>query len=249
MALRRFYVSRDSIRDGTAILTPEQVHHLRAVLRIDTGDVVELFDGEGNGYVGEVELHGGRVLVRGLKALPSQDLPGRLVLAAALIKSAKFEWLLQKATELGVREIIPLRTRLSNPRIPDNKIHLRLERWERIVREASKQCRRFSAPRVRPPLHFSDLLRSEEFSACTKLLFHEKAAESWQLAKGMLSDRIVLCTGPEGGWDCSEIEKAKAAGYRVVNLGPWILRAETAAIAAVSIIQYQINLQIANPSQ
>ena len=242
MSRRRFYVPRESVRDGVAGLPPDQAHHLRDVLRIGTGEVVEVFDGAGNGYIGEVELQDSGVYVRGLQRTPSEESRVRLILAAALIKSSKFEWILQKATELGVHEIIPLKTRLSDIEIPGGKIALRLERWDRIVREASKQCRRFAAPRVHAPRAFPDFLSIEELSALPRFLFYEKATEPWHPDPGILSSRVVLCIGPEGGWDDSEIGQAKQAGYQIFNLGPWILRAETAAIAAVSIIQHQINL-------
>jgi len=242
MSRRRFYVPRESVRDGVAGLPPDQAHHLRDVLRIGTGEGVEVFDGAGNGYIGEVELQDSGVYVCGLQRIPSEESRVRLILAAALIKSSKFEWILQKATELGVHEIIPLKTRLSDIEIPGGKIALRLERWDRIVREASKQCRRFAAPRVHAPRAFPDFLSIEELSALPRFLFYEKATEPWHPDPGMLSSRVVLCIGPEGGWDDSEIGQAKQAGYQIFNLGPWILRAETAAIAAVSIIQHQINL-------
>ena len=242
MSRRRFYVPRESVREGVAGLPPDQAHHLRDVLRIGTGEVVEVFDGAGNGYIGEVELQDSGVYVRGLQRIPSEEPRVRLILAVALIKSSKFEWILQKATELGVHEIIPLKTRLSDIEIPGGKIALRLERWDRIVREASKQCRRFAAPRVHAPRAFPEFLSIEELSALPRFLFYEKATEPWHPDPGMLSSRVVLCIGPEGGWDDSEIGQAKQAGYQIFNLGPWILRAETAAIAAVSIIQHQINL-------
>ena len=242
MSRRRFYVPKEFVRDGVANLPDDQAHHLRDVLRIGTGEVVEIFDGAGNGYIGEVELRDSMVCVRGLRSIPSEESRVRLILAAALIKSSKFEWILQKATELGVHEIIPLKTRLSDIEIPSGKIALRLERWDRIVREASKQCRRFAAPRVHVPRTFPDFLSMEELSFYPRFLFYEKASEPWHPDPGMLSDRVVLCIGPEGGWDDFEIEQAKRAGYKVFSLGPWILRTETAAIAAVSIAQHQINL-------
>jgi 16S rRNA (uracil1498-N3)-methyltransferase len=246
MTRRRFYVPRDSIRDTVATLPADQAHHLRDVLRIGAGEVVEIFDGAGNGYIGEVELRESGAIVRGLQILHSEKPRVRLILAAALIKSAKFEWILQKATELGVHEIIPLRTRFSDIQIPGDKITFRLERWDRITREASKQCRRFEAPRVHAPRSFPDFLATEELAACHKILFSEKAQEPWQINPGILSDRVVLCIGPEGGWDDAEIEQARKAGCRILSLGPWILRAETAAIAALSILQHQIHLSSSN---
>ena len=238
MPRRRFYVPPDSIRNGAAILPSGQAHHLRDVLRIKAGEVVEIFDGAGRGYIGEVEFRGSEVIARGLQSLPPEESRVRLTLAAALIKSAKFECILQKATELGVHEIIPLKTNLSNIRLSDDKIALRLERWERIVREAAKQCRRLAPPKVRAPQTLWDLLAAEEFSAFTRLLFYEEAPEPWR--PGMLSERVLLCIGPEGGWESNEVKQARAAGCEIVHLGPWILRAETAAIAVISIVQHQL---------
>ena len=153
MTRRRFYVPRESIQNGIACLPPDQSHHLRDVLRIGAGEIVEVFDGEGNGYVGEVSLKESDVSIEHLRQLPSHESPVSLILAVSLIKSAKFEWILQKATELGVHEIIPVKAHRSDIQIPQDKINKRCERWDRIVREASKQCGRFSAPRVRPPLN------------------------------------------------------------------------------------------------
>jgi len=241
MSRRRFYVPRDSIRDGVASLPPTEAHHLRDVLRMKAGDTVEIFDDSGTGYTGEVVLQNSGVLVQKLENLPSLESSFHLILAAALIKSAKFEWMLQKATELGVDRIIPMKTRLSEIRIPEEKIEARRERWQRIIIEAAKQCKRSTAPRLEKPLDFDALLAMEEFSHCTRILFYEKAAEPWQLNSAP-ANRILLCIGPEGGWDQTEVEQAMTAGYQICGLGPWILRAETAAIAAISIVQHQIQL-------
>ncbi len=242
MSRRRFFVPADSVQNGVADLPPDQAHHLRDVLRLGSGEIVEIFDGAGHGYVGEVDIRDSRVFVRGLKLLPVEAPKARLVLAAALIKPAKFEWILQKAAELGADDIIPLKTRLCEIDIPAAKITPRLERWDRIVREAAKQCRRLTAPRVHVPRAFPDFLAVDEFSSFPKYLFYEKASEPWRLDSSQSPQGLLLCIGPEGGWDGGEIEKARTAGYRVFSLGPWTLRAETAAIAALSIVQHQLHL-------
>jgi 16S rRNA (uracil1498-N3)-methyltransferase len=243
MSPRRFYVPRDSIRDGSAVLPPSQAHHLRHVLRMGSGDIVEVFDGEGNGYIGTVEIHGADICIRIQSSLPDQKSAISITLAAALIKSAKFEWMLQKTTELGIDKIIPLKTRFGEIQIADNKIENRLERWNRIVQEASKQCRRCTAPQVRKPLIFQEFLEIEEMAAYSKFLFYENAESYWRPDQVLLSDRIVLCLGPEGGWDEDEVVLAKKAGYQIYSLGSRTLRAETASIAALAIIQHQIRLQ------
>jgi 16S rRNA (uracil1498-N3)-methyltransferase len=241
MSRRRFYVPRDSIRDGIAVLPLNQQHHLRNVLRMGSGDTVEVFDGEGNGYVGTVEMRGDDAVVRDLKNLPSPEIPVRITLATALIKSAKFEWMLQKTTELGVEEIIPLKTRFCEIQVPDNKIDSRLDRWMRIVREASEQCGRFTAPRVCKALTLRELLDSKSYSGCPRYLFYEKAAVFWEPELIPPTNRIVLAIGPEGGWDSEEVEQAAQAGFQIAGLGSLVLRAETAAIAAVSILQHQLH--------
>jgi 16S rRNA (uracil1498-N3)-methyltransferase len=240
MTRRRFYVPRDSIRDGIAYLSSSQAHHLRHVLRLGAGDIVEVFDGQGQGYLGDVEIQGSEVIVRALQPFSSEQTSVRIILAAALIKSAKFEWILQKATELGVHQIVPISTRLSDIRISESKLSLRLQRWERIILEASKQSRRMVAPRLHKPIDFSGLLCSEEFSTSTKLLFYEKASNLWSPGDIPSSGEIMLCIGPEGGWESREVERAQSSGISIFSLGPWTLRAETAAVAALSILQHHL---------
>jgi len=247
MNRRRFFVPAESIRDGVASLPSDQARHLRKVLRLRTGDVVEIFDGKGRGYTGQVDLQDGRIFVRELKSLATQESRIRVVLAAALIKSSKYEWILQKATELGVQEFFPLKTRRSEIEIARGKIADRLLRWERIITEASKQCRRSSSPGIHEPLSLTDFLAMDSLQSCARFLLYEKESRPWHPDPQSLSNGVVLCIGPEGGWEDGEVEQAKTAGYEIFSLGPWILRAETAAIAAVSIVQHHINL-LADPS-
>ncbi len=241
MTRRRFFVPRELISGNSTTLPHAQAHHLKDVLRMRSGDVVEIFDGAGSGYEGRVEIHGTEVSIGGLIPIETAGFPFRLTLAAALIKPARFEWILEKCTELGVDEIIPLRTRWSDARIPEDKMESRMERWQKILTEASRQCNRLAAPSLRKPLNFPDFLALDDFAESTRILFYEKAPEPWQ-SENAATDRTVVCIGPEGGWDAAEVEQARNAGYLVSGLGPWILRAETAAVAAVSIIQHHLNL-------
>lgn len=243
MTRRRFFVPSDAIREGVARLPRDQSHHLRDVLRIGAGEIVEIFDGEGSAYTGRVEFSDSGVVVRDLSASHSEGEGQPLVLAAALIRPAKFEWVLQKATELGVTQIIPLKTRRCGIRLPPGRSGQRTERWNRIVQEASRQCGRLYSPRIRPPLDFTDWLCLEGFERYSRFLFYEKSNALWQ--PGMLasdSEGVALCIGPEGGWEEGEIAQAEAAGVRVAGLGPFTLRAETASIAALSIVRHHIAL-------
>jgi len=242
MARRRFIVPTNFIHHDVATLPPEESHHVKNVLRLRSGDEVEILDGEGACYSGILELRDAQMRVCRLQRIASPAEPAQtLILAAALIKSDKFEWILQKGTELGVEEFIPLQTKFSEIRIPVSKLDSRRARWQRIVGEAAKQCRRLSIPRLSPPITFEDFLAQEDPADSTRLIFCEKAENRWTHTLH-LSNRIVICTGPEGGWDADEVRQAAQAGYAPFNLGPRILRAETAAIAAVSILQFQIGL-------
>lgn len=145
--------------------------------------------------------------------------------------------MLQKGTELGVDEIVPLETRFAAVRIPPCRLESRLERWRRIVTEASKQSRRDTVPKIHAPLPWEAFLASPEHAACARFMLYEKAGERIRTVPSNL-DQVLLCVGPEGGWQESEAQAAEQAGFRLVNLGSRILRAETAALAAISIFQF-----------
>jgi 16S rRNA (uracil1498-N3)-methyltransferase len=210
---------------------------------LKAGDEVEVFDGAGRGYSGRVGARGKETCIVLLKQLPQADpSPLSITLAPALIKADRFDWILQKATELGVDEIIPLETHFSEIRIPRGKIESRMVRWTRITQEASRQSRRLIVPRVHAPVRFQELVSQQKPLYNCRLLFYEKALNPWNRSYP-LPHRVLICTGPEGGWAESEVEEAGQAGFEVNSLGPRILRAETAAIAAIAIIQFTAETQ------
>jgi 16S rRNA (uracil1498-N3)-methyltransferase len=236
---RRFFVPPDLIYGKKTKLPDAEARHLRNVLRIREGEHVEIFDGKNNCWAGIVEFRDSEVFVCGLTQICSkQTPPACLTLALAMIKPARFEWALEKATELGVDEILPLYTARSEIRISGEKNSGRLARWDRITKEASKQCLRLDAPCVRPPLEFRGFLSSEKYSIQNKILFHEKSDSQWRPDRTENTGDTIICIGPEGGWTEEEIEFAEKSGCGIFGLGPRILRAETAAVAAVSIFQH-----------
>lgn len=239
MPRRRFFISPDRIQDGVAVLDSDQAHHLRDVLRLGSGDEIELFDGQGCGYTGRIESCGAEVSVRLTRnTVPAQNAGKTLVLGAALIKPDRFEWMLQKSTELGVDRIIPLLTRFTSVRVTN--LESRMKRWRRIVQEAAQQCRRLTVPEVAPPEPFMGLLRSADIPGQRRFLLHEQAHERLQLAREP-GQSVLLCIGPEGGWEDAETRAAQAAGFKLVRMGPRILRAETAAIAALAVFQFLLD--------
>jgi 16S rRNA (uracil1498-N3)-methyltransferase len=238
MPRRRFFVPQEQVRNGIAVLTPDQAHHLRTVLRLRAGEEVELFDGAGLSCSGTIQCRGAEIHIGPLREIDLPQEPGTaLVLAAALIKPDRFEWILQKGTELGVERFLPLETNYSAVRIPQAGLAARLDRWQRIVREACKQSRRITIPKVHSPLPFGALLTAPEYAAYARFMLHEKAPERLN-ADLPAGNPVLLCVGPEGGWDSTEANAAERAGFQIVSMGTRVLRAETAALAALAIFQF-----------
>ncbi len=240
MSRRRVFVAQEMIRDGVALLRPEQVHYLRDVLRLRAGDTAEVFDGAGGSYRGTLRFGGGAARVDSLEPVEcAEESVSAVFLAQALIKPDRFELVLQKATELGVSEILPIEARYSEFRVGERKVAEKRERWQRIVSEAARQCGRAHVPVVRLPVAFSDLLRSGEQRNASRLLFHHASTRKWHPA-AVAAGPVLVCIGPEGGWHSEEAEAAADAGFQIFSLGPRILRAETAAIVSLALVQFRI---------
>ena len=185
-------------------------------------------------YLAEVvEARGERVVFRVGEPIESPRLPLGITLCAALIKFDRFEWILEKATELGVERIVPVETARSEKGLLE-AARKRSERWERIARESSQQSRRATLPEILPAARFDAALRTE---AEIRLFLEESTAPPLLTALPPApATTAALLLGPEGGWTDREREQAAASGWRAVSLGPQVLRAETAAIAAVAVL-------------
>jgi 16S rRNA (uracil1498-N3)-methyltransferase len=233
MARRRFFV--EAIERGHAQITGQDAHHLTRVLRVEPGQKFEISDNL-NAYLAEVETaRKDLVSFRVLSRIEAQEPAIHTVLFASLIKFERFEWLLEKATELGISEVTPVQTERSEKGL-GAAAPKRLERWNRIAREASEQSRRMRLPNIGSPIALADALRNaaghryalEETSAPPILSAFPDARQP--------GDRVALLVGPEGGWTDRERAAIANAGWRAVSLGHEILRAETAAIAALAIV-------------
>lgn len=231
MARRLFYV--DEIRAGRAWVRGETAEHLRRVLRAEPGQVYELSDGEAV-WLGRIGRCGREEVEFELLAPAAQvRAPVDVHLLAALVKFDRFEWMLEKATELGVAKITPVAS-LRSERGLEAAARKRRERWQKILREAGQQSRRLRPPVLEEVLELKDALQSE---ADLRLwLEEEPGARPILDVLGAAAGRLALLCGPEGGWEERERSAAAAAGWAAVSLGPLILRAETAALAAVAVV-------------
>jgi 16S rRNA (uracil1498-N3)-methyltransferase len=233
MARRRFFV--EEVHNHSAELVGEEARHLSHVLRVEAGQKYEISDNH-DVFLAEVETaRKDRIVFRTLEKLAVCEPAVRVTLFASLIKFDHFEMVLEKATELGVAEIVPVEATRSERGL-ERAVEKRIARWRRIVLESSQQSRRARLPEVALPIDFSAALKSE--SGTRLILDEERTGGSIleAIAASGKTTTVALLIGPEGGWTETEREQAKAAGWTAVSLGPQILRAETAAIAALAIL-------------
>jgi 16S rRNA (uracil1498-N3)-methyltransferase len=234
MTRRRFHAppAAFNLTDQTVNLAASEARHLRDVLRLKAGDEVYVFDGEGREFRCTVtreaaELH---IEAEVEPAKPESQL--QLNLCVALLKGEKFDLVVQKATELGVKRITPLITRYADIHLRDQSdAAKRVVRWQRIALEAAKQSGRAFVPEISLPVAFESL---ETNGAC--VMFSERGGESLETLPG--SETITALVGSEGGWSDEEIESARARDFHVITLGGRILRAETAAITVTALLQH-----------
>jgi 16S rRNA (uracil1498-N3)-methyltransferase len=233
MARRRFFV--DTVRNEQAEIRGDEARHLTQVLRVETGQRFEISD---NNAVWLAEVTSSRkehIVFRTLERLEVAEPVVHIDLFAALIKFDHFELMIEKATELGVRRITPVEA-VRSERGLDRASEKRLARWRRIGVEASQQSRRAHLPEIAEPVSFAAALPKV---AERRFFLDEERTGSpilSELKLHALGDTVALLVGPEGGWVDAEREAATAAGWRSVSLGSQILRAETAAIAALAIV-------------
>jgi 16S rRNA (uracil1498-N3)-methyltransferase len=230
--LPRFAIPRGAIIGDIARISGDELHHMRDVMRLRTGDRVTLIAGDGEIHDGVIErFEPGCAMVAIARSCPHPPARCRLILAAGLIKAPRMDFLVEKAAELGAAELWPLICARSPAQNPGAE---RLARWERIAIAAAKQSLAQSTMRIRPPDVVAEMLRSmpkEAFAAVC-----EPAAEPLTaIIRCTRPAILVLACGPEGGFDPDEMAAMREAGFIAAALGPNRLRSETAAIAALSI--------------
>jgi 16S rRNA (uracil1498-N3)-methyltransferase len=228
----RFFCSTRT-RDGRIRLDGDESRHLSRVRRLGPGAVVEVFDGQGWAAHAAVTAVGKEwVDLRVLEELQSgREAVCRLTLATAVPKGERFDWLVEKATELGVDRLVPIVTERSvvDPRAA------KLERLRRLVIEASKQCGRNRLMVLHQPIAWARWLE-EASPMAPRLVAHPGGLPPQQWTKARRGGESALAVGPEGGFTEEEIAAARAAGWEIVSLGSSLLRIETAALAGCAAI-------------
>ena len=238
-----FFVASEAINPPIVRITGPLLHHLRRSLRLQPGETLSVTDDRGIRYRTEIAEVGSQALIG--RILDTTSAPGiagaSILLAQALLKGEKMDWVIQKATELGVDRIVPILATHSVVRPRADRIDHQHARWQRIALEAAQQSERWSVPAIDEPATVAELL-SRSKSAASRILLAERSSGS-SLATVPLpgpGGYIWLLIGSEGGWEEEEVAQALQHGFTAVTLGPRILRAETAAIAAVSVLQSRL---------
>jgi 16S rRNA (uracil1498-N3)-methyltransferase len=236
--MRRFYASPEQFQGETVRLDAEETRHLARVLRLGLGARVEVGDGRGRNFeavVAGLEAAGARLkLVRQLDPWGESPLP--LVLGVGLAKGDALDRVIRQATEMGVQQILPFFSERSERPDP-GRTGRRLGRWQRLSRESLKSCQRSLLPIIEPPLEFAQVLAGPEE---VKLIFWEEeragGLKQWLDRPRPAAARLLI--GPEGGFSAQEVSWAKEAGFKVASLGPRLLKVETAALAALALLQH-----------
>jgi 16S rRNA (uracil1498-N3)-methyltransferase len=242
--MSRFYVEPDSVKGDRIYVGKKEAHHILDVMRLKKGDGVTAFDGTAREYSGVIEDDAKRGLIIKIESVRElkRERNYRLVLAQALPKANKMEVIIQKATELGVDSVIPLDTKRAVVRLNEN-ISSRRKRWEKIAREASKQCGRARVTDIGGYLDFDRLMgkvKSFDLALMPSTASVQKEGLKGAL-KGFSGGSILIVIGPEGGFDPTEINKARGAGVRLVSLGENVFRCDTAAISVIAMINYALS--------
>ena len=237
MRLNRVYCDQ-TLAVGQQVELPESAaYHVARVLRLRTGAPLVAFDGSGHDYRCEiVAIEGDTVRVAVGERTPGlRDSPLGITLVQAVSRGERMDWTLQKATELGVRAIVPVISARSVVRLDERQAERKLRHWKAIVAGACEQCGRSTVPEVRDPIDFGRFVASAPREGQRLVLSPAGPASLAGLASA--AARVELLIGPEGGLDDHELEAAARAGFSPVRLGPRVLRTETAGIVALAVLQ------------
>ncbi|CUS04644.2 Ribosomal RNA small subunit methyltransferase E [Candidatus Promineifilum breve] len=241
--MHRFFILPSQIGHQTVRFDADQAHQMRRVLRLRPGDRVLALDGRGRQYeVVLEEVSNARATGRVATQSEAGGEPGaRLTLFQSLLPRDKFEWVLQKGTEVGVSTFAPVITRRSLVR-GDDVTAEKMTRWERIIREAAEQCGRGLLPRLLPPAPFSAAIVAAAALDRAVIAWEGESRRALGEALSQSGERpeVGLFIGPEGGFEMEEIEEAAAQGIVAVTLGRRILRTETAAVVGAALLLYEL---------
>jgi len=240
--MARFYVPKGSIKGNSIFIGGKEAHHILDVMRLKKSDKVITFDGTGKEYSGlikDVSRDFLTVEITGIRDGICVKGP-RLALIQAIPKKDKMDYIVEKATEIGVHSVVPVFCERTVPVWDGAKRDAQQERWRKIAKEAAKQCGRADIPDVGDIRDFADAVKDTEAIGLRLIAtLSEEAVSLKDAVKGFKGEKIALAIGPEGDFTASEINAARREGFKAVSLGRNVLKSDTAALAALAILNYE----------
>ncbi|HET7875843.1 MAG TPA: 16S rRNA (uracil(1498)-N(3))-methyltransferase [Methylomirabilota bacterium] len=241
--LRRFAIAPERIAGDRVVFDRAETRHMTAVLRLAPGDLVIAADGQGHDYTVRLESLGDAATGTILGVSDNRrEPPLAITLVQSITKGDKMETIVRAVTELGVARVLPAISARTVVRLEPSRWRERSRRWQRIAREAAKQCGRAVVPEVETPRPLGDWLTATAGQGDLRLCFWEGQAPSLSQTLASLTSlpsTALIVVGPEGGLARDEVEAASAVGFRTASLGPRILRSETAGPAIAAILQFR----------
>jgi len=239
-----FFIRSTQVEDDRVVIGDPLFTHLAKSLRMRPGDPLILNDEQGRRYqttISQVTKHGIHSNIFSIQAPSPTSVPS-ITLAQALLKGEKMGWVIQKATELGIHTIAPLITNRVIPRVSSTNAASFLERWDRIALEAAQQSERWNVPTILPVQKFQEFLQREKEGITIMLAERQKNVSLSKIPlPSEIQGGITVVIGPEGGWTQEELQSAQSRSFSFAKLGEGILRAETACLASLAILQARLN--------
>lgn len=240
--MRRFFISLEEITNPSPTITGSDANHIKNSLRLKPKDKILLFDGSNIEYEAVIKnIFSNKVevsIIRKFSSTPESSV--QITIAQAFLKGRKLDFLVRYFTELGITKWAPFVAQRSVALPDEKRLFTRIRRWEKIAIEAVKQCNRGQITKIAKPTSFENILNAEGYDL--KIVFWENEVKTlnsiFSQTHNKRFNKILAVLGPEGGFTLQEIENAKTCGFTIASLGPRILRAETASIAACVILQY-----------
>lgn len=242
MRIPRIYSNQPLSSGQSLILEEDPSRHIAKVLRMQAGRELVLFNGEGGEYRATIaEVGKKRVTVNlGEHSTVERESPLQIDLAIGISRGERFDWVLQKATELGVTRILPLLTERTEVKLNGDRLQKKLHHWRQIAVSACEQCQRNRLPQIAEPLRLTGWLAAQEEgdgrANPLKLVLHHRSNQG--LNEYQPPQAVTLLIGPEGGLSDEEIQLALNSGFQALTLGPRVFRTETAPVVGLSLIQY-----------
>jgi len=240
----RFYVPRESVNGNSIVISGEEAHHIIDVMRLKPSDAIVAFDGTGKEYAGLITSIKGKTVA--IDVISTIDTPAghgvRITLIQAITKKAKMDYIVEKATELGASAVAPVFTERTIPDWDGEKKASCAQRWRKIALEAAKQCSRSDMPSVAEIKDFSESLKGAgDYDLALIATLVDGVVGLKKAVVGFKGKSVAIAIGPEGDFTPEEVKQAMNAGFKPVSLGSRVLKSDTAGLAVLAILDYELS--------